>query len=59
MPSAFKHGVTGEDIRHACKTRITARKAEDYGNQYGFIGFNRADNPIEVLYNPIDVELSR
>jgi hypothetical protein len=26
---------------------------KDYGNKYGFIGFNRAGNPIEVFYNPI------
>jgi hypothetical protein len=52
-PSAFKHRVTEADIRHAYKTRIFARKLEDYDNTYGFIGFNRAGNPIEVFYNPI------
>jgi hypothetical protein len=53
VPSAFKHHVTGEDIRHAYSTRIFARKLEGYDNKYGFIGFNRAGNPIEVFYNPI------
>ena len=52
-PSAFKHGATEEDIRHACKTRIHGRKLEGYDNKYAFIGFNRAANPIEVFYNPI------
>jgi hypothetical protein len=52
-PSAFKHRITEEDIRHAYKTRIFARKLEGYDNKYGFIGFNRTGNPIEVFYNPI------
>jgi hypothetical protein len=54
VPSVFKHGVTEEDIRNACKTRIFDRLLEGCGNKYGFIGFNRAGNPIEVFYNPID-----
>jgi hypothetical protein len=52
-PSAFKHNVTEEDIRHAYKTRVFARRLQSYDNKYGFIGFNRAGNPIEVFYNPI------
>ena len=52
-PSAFKHRVTEADIRHAYKTRVFARILEGYDNKYGFIGFNRAGNPIEVFYNPI------
>ncbi|MDR2481820.1 MAG: hypothetical protein LBD07_06000 [Spirochaetaceae bacterium] len=54
VPSAFKHGVTENDIRHAYKTRIHACKLERYDNKYVFIGFNRAAVPIEVFYNPID-----
>jgi len=53
VPSAFKHGVTREDILHAYRTRISDSLLERYGNKYGFIGFNRAGNPIEVFYNPI------
>jgi hypothetical protein len=53
VPSAFKHGVKREDIIHAFRTRIHDGLLEDYGNKYGFIGFNRAGNPIEVFYNPI------
>jgi hypothetical protein len=26
---------------------------EGYDNKYGFIGYKRAGNPIEVFYNPI------
>jgi hypothetical protein len=56
VPSAFKHGVTREDIIHAYKTRIRYGLLGSYGNKYGFIGFNRAGNPIEVFYNPIGEE---
>jgi len=53
VPSAFKHGVKREDIIHAFRTRIRAGLMDSYSNKYGFIGFNRAGNPIEVFYNPI------
>jgi len=53
VSSAFKHGETRDDIIHAYRTRIHDGLLEDYGNKYGFIGFNRAGNPIEVFYNPI------
>jgi len=54
VPSAFKHGETQEDIFHAYKTRIFEGPIEEYGNKYAFIGFNKAGNPIEVFYNPIN-----
>jgi len=53
VPSAFKHGFTEEDIRHAYKTMILKGLLEGYDNKYAFVGFNRAGNPIEVYYNPI------
>jgi len=53
VPSAFKHKVTREDIIHAYQTRVHDGLLEKYSNKYGFIGFNRAGNPIEVFYNPI------
>jgi hypothetical protein len=53
VPSAFKHGVTKEDIIQAYRTMIHDGLLERYGNKYGFIGFNRAGNPIEVFYNAI------
>jgi len=54
VPSAFKHGATREDIRHAHDTRIYEGPLEGYDNKHAFIGFNLAGNPIEVFYNPID-----
>ena len=53
VPSAFKHGVMREDIIHAYQTRIHDGLLGSFDNKYGFIGFNRAGNPIEVFYNPI------
>ena len=53
VPSVFKHGVTEEDIRHAYGTRVYDGQLMDYTYKFGFVGFNRAGNPIEVFYNPI------
>jgi len=54
VPSVFKHGLTRDDIIHAYRTSISDAMLETYGNKYAFVGFNRAGNPIEVFYNPID-----
>ena len=54
VSSAFKHGVTREDIIHAYRTQISAGLMDSCGNKYAFIGFNRAGNLIEVFYNPIE-----
>jgi hypothetical protein len=54
VPSAFKHKQTKEDILHAYNTRIRKGRLVGYDNKYAFIGFNRASNPIEVFFNPID-----
>ena len=53
VPSAFKHGFTEDDIRHAYKTMILKGLLEGYNDKYAFVGFNRAGNPIEVFYSPI------
>jgi len=53
VSSAFKHGITREDILHAYETRIYEGPLENYKDKFAFIGFNRAGNPIEVFYNPI------
>ena len=53
VSSAFKHGVTREDIIHAYRNRTSDSLLESYSNKYAFIGYNRAGNPIEVFYNPI------
>ena len=54
--SAFKHGLTDADIRHAFETmKYDAEFDEpDTENKHLLIGFDRKANLIEVLYNPID-----
>jgi hypothetical protein len=54
--SAFRHGVSEADIRHALKTKIHAATMQEFPEKYGVIGFDRAGNPIELMYNPIDDE---
>jgi hypothetical protein len=56
VPSAFKHGVSKEDILKAYETKIFEGPLQGRVNKYAFIGFNRAGNPIEVFYNPIGVD---
>ncbi|GMO43617.1 MAG: hypothetical protein Pg6C_05340 [Treponemataceae bacterium] len=52
--SAFRHGISEADIRHALKTRIYAAMMQEFPEKYGVIGFDRAGNPLEVMYNPVD-----
>ena len=54
VSSAFKHGLTREDILNAWETKVFDGPLEENGyvNKYAFIGFDRAGNPVEVFYNP-------
>ena len=52
--SAFYHGISKEDILNALKTKIKDTVIEEFSEKYGVIGFDRAGNPLEVVYNPID-----
>ncbi|MDR0444274.1 MAG: hypothetical protein LBH44_12815 [Treponema sp.] len=49
--SAFKHGVTEVDIRHAFENYRTIRQFRNRENVYLLVGFNLKANPIEILYN--------
>jgi hypothetical protein len=51
--AAFRHGISSEDIMHTFKTRIYAAAIEGLPEKYAVIGFDRAGNPLEVMYNPI------
>ena len=59
--SAFKHGVTEDDIRWAFKTIKYDAILEEPGwtDKHLLIGFNRSANLIEVLYNDIDEDTVR
>jgi len=57
-PSAFKHNISEADIRRAFDTAIydgwfNEGKGQDM-DKYLLIGFDKKDNPLEILYNIID-----
>ena len=49
--SAFKHGVSEADIRHAFENHRAIMQFQDRENVYLLIGFDARANPIEILYN--------
>jgi uncharacterized protein YvpB len=52
--SAFKHGVSKEDILYAIKTKIYDAPLIDFADKYVIVGFDTAGNPLEIMYNQID-----
>jgi len=52
--AAFRHSIKKEDILSALKTKIYAVAIEEFPEKYLVVGFDRAGNPIELMYNPID-----
>ena len=53
-PSAFKHGVTEADIYWAFTTARYDLPDENDPEKRLLIGFNRAGNPLEIMYNELD-----
>ena len=49
--SAFKHGITEEDIRWAFFHPRYDGPVEDLENKYIRIGFDRSGNLLEIMYN--------
>jgi hypothetical protein len=54
VPSAFKHGVTEEDIRHAFKIRLFDHPIPGEENKNLLIGVSRSGLALEVLYNELE-----
>jgi hypothetical protein len=52
--AAFQHDICKEDILHALKSKIYAAAVEGLPEKYAVIGFDRAGNPLEIMYNPVD-----
>ncbi|MCL1812317.1 MAG: hypothetical protein FWG29_02205 [Treponema sp.] len=52
--SAFRHGITKENIRHALKYPEYEGPLDDDANKYIVIGFDKTGNLLEILYNRID-----
>ncbi|MCL2380225.1 MAG: hypothetical protein FWC64_01370 [Treponema sp.] len=49
--SAFRHGVSEEDIHRALATVVFDGLLPKYANKYLLIGFDGNSNLIEVMYN--------
>ena len=52
--AAFRHDVDKEDILCAYRNRIYDAAVEGLPEKYAVIGFDRAGNPLEIMYNLID-----
>jgi hypothetical protein len=54
--SAFKHGLTQNDIEQAIERKIYEDTLKGEDGIYVIIGFDSIANPIEVFYNVINDE---
>ena len=53
-PSAFKHGITEEDIRFAFDNKLFDHPVAHQAEKNLLIGLDKHLNPLEILYNEID-----
>ncbi|MHC6204426.1 hypothetical protein ACYULU_14705 [Breznakiellaceae bacterium SP9] len=53
-PTAFRHGVTLDDIRWTFSTAKYDMPVEGDEEKRLLIGFNMIGNPLEILYNELD-----
>jgi uncharacterized DUF497 family protein len=65
IPSAFKHGISAENIQWALSHHLADGTIEESGgagaggvnadeNRYVAIGFDKSGNLLEIMYNHID-----
>jgi hypothetical protein len=52
--SAFKHGLSEEDIKWAFKTVEYDELIEGQENKYRLLGFNTKGNLVEIIYNLVN-----
>jgi len=52
--AAFRHNISKEDILNALATKVHDVAIGELPEKNLVIGFDRAGNPLELLYNPID-----
>ena len=52
--AAFRHDIAREDILHALHSKICDAVIEGLPEKHAVIGFDRAWNPLEIMYNPVD-----
>ena len=51
--AAFKHGISGADIRHAFRNSVFDHPVEGEEHKHLLIGFDTRANLLEVLYNVV------
>ena len=54
VPSAFKHGITEANIRHAILNWLYDDNFDDEPHKHLLIGFDSNANLLEIMYNVID-----
>ena len=59
VPSAFKHGITEANIRHAILNWRYDDIVEDNPGKHLLIGFDSNANLLEIMYNVIDEQTVR
>ena len=59
VPSAFKHGISREDIRHAILNWRYDDIDTDDPEKHLLIGFDHNANFIEIMYNVIDGQVMK
>ena len=52
--SAFKHGISAEDIRHAILHPVYDDIQDSGDDKHLLLGFDRSMNLLEIAYNVID-----
>jgi hypothetical protein len=52
--SAFKHGVTLENILHVLDNPLYEGPVEVYADKYIVLGFDTAGNLLEIIYNEME-----
>jgi len=52
--SAFKHGISEEDIRHALLHPVYDEMQDSGDDKHLLLGFDRSMNLLEIAYNSID-----
>jgi uncharacterized DUF497 family protein len=58
-PSAFKHGITSEDIYHVLEHVEYDDVLDDDNEKHMVLGFDSKTNLLEILYNVIDEQTVR
>jgi hypothetical protein len=54
VPSAFKHGITREEIYHVLNNAEYDDVLDDDNKKHLVLGFDSKTNLLEILYNVID-----